>query len=326
LQDALVAEKDWRNETRNRDETRARVVAKRKAIAANDERKAALLATVGATNAAEFLRVGEVAEEARRLNERRVAAAELLRAVFEDCDDAEFERRLETLRDAKDDELETRFVELEAEDATLEADVKRLEAAEVEIRAKIRSAEEKEGASRFSVERELALSGLREAVELYAPRLLAFQALENSLRRCEEEKRPQILADAEEIFGRLTAGRYTRIVANVGDGSFRAVQRDGVAKTPKELSSGTREQLYLALRLAHVRKYCENAESLPLLTDDALVNFDDARVEETLKVLAEFAQDRQVILLTCRESTKAAFERIVGGDAIASLTPKRFND
>lgn len=326
LQDALVAEKDWRNETRHRDETRARVVAKRKAIAANDERKAALLATVGATNAAEFLRVGEVAEEARRLNERRVAAAELLRAVFEDCDDAEFERRLETLRDAKDDELETRFVELEAEDATLEADVKRLEAAEVEIRAKIRSAEEKEGASRFSVERELALSGLREAVELYAPRLLAFQALENSLRRCEEEKRPQILADAEEIFGRLTAGRYTRIVANVGDGSFRAVQRDGVAKTPKELSSGTREQLYLALRLAHVRKYCENAESLPLLTDDALVNFDDARVEETLKVLAEFAQDRQVILLTCRESTKAAFEKIVGGDAIASLTPKRFND
>ncbi len=326
LQDALVAEKDWRNETRHRDETRARVVAKRKAIAANDERKAALLATVGATNAAEFLRVGEVAEEARRLDERRVAAAELLRAVFEDCDDAEFERRLETLRNAENDELETRFVELETEDATLEADVKRLEAAEVEICAKIRSAEEKEGASRFSVERELALSGLREAVELYAPRLLAFQALENSLRRCEEEKRPQILADAEEIFGRLTAGRYTRIVANAGDGSFRAVQRDGVAKTPKELSSGTREQLYLALRLAHVRKYCENAESLPLLTDDALVNFDDARVEETLKVLAEFAQNGQVILLTCRESTKAAFEKIVGGDAIASLTPKLFND
>jgi len=326
LQDALVAEKDWRNETRNRDETRARVVAKRKAIAANDERKAALLATVGATNDAEFLRVGEAAEEARRLDERRVAAAELLRAVFEDCDDAEFERRLETLRDAKDDEPETQLAALEAEDASLEADVKRLEAQEVEIRAKIRSAEEKEGASRFSVERELALSGLREAVELYAPRLLAFQALENSLRRCEEEKRPQILTDAEEIFERLTAGRYTRIVANVGDGSFKAVQRDGVAKTPKELSSGTREQLYLALRLAHVRKYCENAESLPLLTDDALVNFDDARVEETLKVLAEFAQDRQVILLTCRESTKTAFEKIVGADAIASLAPKRFND
>ena len=326
LQDALGAEKDWRNETRNRDETKARVVAKMKAIAANEERKAVLLATVGAANAAEFLRVGEVAEEARRLDERRVAAAELLRAVFEDCDDDEFERRLETLRDAENEELEARLSELEAENATLEADVKRLEAQEVEICAKIRSAEEKEGASRFSVERELALSGLREAVELYAPRLLAFQALESSLRRCEEEKRPQILADAEEIFGRLTAGRYTRIVANAGDGAFKAVQRDGVAKTPRELSSGTREQLYLALRLAHVRKYCENAESLPLLTDDAFVNFDDARVEETLKVLTEFAQDRQVVLLTCRESTKAAFEKIVGSDAVASLAPKRFND
>ena len=326
LQDALGAEKDWRNETRNRDEATARIGAKTKAIVANDERKRALLATVDAASDAEFLRVAETAEEARRLNERRDGAVELLRAVFEDCDDAEFERRLEALRDAESDEPETRLTELAAEEAALEAEVKRLEAQQIEIRAKIRAAEEQEGASRFSVERELALSGLREAVELYAPRFLAFQALENSLRRCEEEKRPQILADAEEIFGRLTGGRYTRIVANVGDGSFKAVQRDGVAKTPRELSSGTREQLYLALRLAHIRKYCENAESLPLLTDDALVNFDDARSEEALRVLAEFAEDRQVILLTCRESTRAAFEKIVGADAVASLAPKRFGD
>lgn len=326
LQDALSAEADWRNETRNRDEATARIGAKTKAIAANEERKRAALEAAGAANDVEFLRVAEAAEEARRLNERRDGAVELLRAVFEDCDDAEFERRLETLRDAERDEPEARLVELDAEATALEADVKRLETQELEICAKIRVAEEKEGASRFSVERELALSGLREAVELYAPRLLAFQALENSLRRCEEEKRPQILADAEEIFGRLTAGRYTRIIANVGDGSFKAVQRDGVAKTPDELSSGTREQLYLALRLAHIRKYCENAESLPLLTDDALVNFDDARSEEALRVLAEFAENRQVILLTCRESTKAAFEKIVGPNAVASLAPKRFDD
>ena len=326
LQDALSAEADWRNETRNRNDATARIDAKTKALAASEERKRETLAKAGVANEAEFLRVAEAAEEARRLNERRDAAGELLRAVFEDCDDAEFERRLETLRDAESAEPETRLAELETEAATLEADAKRLEAQEVEIRAKIRAAEEKEGASRFSVERELTLNGLREAVELYAPRLLAFQALENSLRRCEEEKRPQILADAENIFGRLTAGRYTRIVPNAKGDSFQAVQRDGVAKTPKELSSGTREQLYLALRLAHIRKYCENAESLPLLTDDALVNFDDARSEEALRVLAEFAEDRQVILLTCRESTKAAFEKIVGPGAVASLTPKRFGD
>lgn len=326
LQDALSAETDWRNETRNQDETTARVGAKTKAIAANEERKRAALEAAGAANGAEFLRVAEAADEARRLNERRVGAVELLRAVFEDCDDAEFERRLEALRDAESDEPEARLAELETEKAALEAELKRLEAQEVEIRAKIRAAEEKEGASRFSVERELELSGLREAVELYAPRLLAFQALENSLRRCEEEKRPQILADAEEIFGRLTAGRYTRIVPSAKGDSFKAVQRDGVAKTPKELSSGTREQLFLALRLAHIRKYCENAESLPLLTDDALVNFDDARSAETLRVLAEFAENRQVILLTCRESTKAAFEKIVGADAVVPLAPKRFGD
>ncbi len=324
-QEALGAEKDWRNETRNREETSDRIAAKTKAIAANEARRRTLFETVGAADDAEFARLAEAAEEARRLTERRDGAAELLRAVFEECDDAEFAKRLETLRDLPDDELEARLAEIAVEDAALAADAKRLEAQDVEIRAKIRAAEEKEGASRFSVERELALSELREAVELYAPRTLAFQALENSLRRCEEEKRPQILEDAEEIFRRLTAGRYSRIVANVGDGAFQTVQRDGVAKSPRELSSGTREQLYLALRLAHVRKYCENAESLPLITDDAFVNFDDARAEEALRTLAEFAQNRQVVLLTCRESTRAAFERIVGADAVVSLAPRRFD-
>jgi hypothetical protein len=71
--------------------------------------------------------VAEAAEEARRLNERRDVAVELLRAVFEECDDAEFARRLEALRDAETDEPEARLGELEIEEAALEAELKRLE-------------------------------------------------------------------------------------------------------------------------------------------------------------------------------------------------------
>ena len=64
------------------------------------------------------------------------------------------------------------------------------------------------------------------------------------------------------------------------------------------MSSGTRDQLYLSLRLASLEKYMENAEPMPFIVDDVLVDFDDARSEAALNALAELAQKTQVILFT----------------------------
>jgi uncharacterized protein YhaN len=65
------------------------------------------------------------------------------------------------------------------------------------------------------------------------------------------------------------------------------------------LSTGTREQLYLAIRLAYIRHYCREAEPLPIVMDDVLVNFDDRRAKQTMEVLAEVAAEVQIIFLTC---------------------------
>ena len=77
------------------------------------------------------------------------------------------------------------------------------------------------------------------------------------------------------------------------------MRADGVEVTPAALSTGTREQLWLAVRLAYVRQYCDASEPLPLILDDPLVNFDAARARATLKVLAAFAERSQVLMLTC---------------------------
>ena len=61
------------------------------------------------------------------------------------------------------------------------------------------------------------------------------------------------------------------------------------------MSTGTREQLYLAIRLAYVLHYCEQAEPLPLVMDDVLVNFDDRRKRNTLEVLLEVANKIQIL-------------------------------
>lgn len=322
LQTALDAENAWRAATENAERTAATLDAKKSAAAAQEARRKEALESVGATSETEFLALGAAAEEARKLAARRDETANLLRAALGGKNDDDFARNLDASRSVDGGEIATKIDDLTRKLAELDENEAKTAERLTEIQSKIRFLEEKEGATEFAVEREGALGDLREAVELFVPRLIACRALENSLRRCEEEKRPQILEDANEIFARLTSGRYSRIVAEKD--SFEAIQRDGVAKSPRELSSGTREQLYLALRLAHIRRYCVGAEPLPLLTDDVLINFDDERAEETLRVLAEFAQNTQVILLTCRESTRRAFERVVGNETILELSGRKF--
>jgi uncharacterized protein YhaN len=64
------------------------------------------------------------------------------------------------------------------------------------------------------------------------------------------------------------------------------------------MSTGTRDQLYLALRLANLEQYLENAEPMPFVVDDILIQFDDGRARATLATLADFSAKTQVILFT----------------------------
>ena len=78
-----------------------------------------------------------------------------------------------------------------------------------------------------------------------------------------------------------------------------------------EMSDGTRDQLFLAFRLASVEHYSQNAEPLPLVADDVLVHFDDDRGRATLELLAELGSTTQVLLFTHHESVLAAASGLV---------------
>jgi uncharacterized protein YhaN len=67
------------------------------------------------------------------------------------------------------------------------------------------------------------------------------------------------------------------------------------------MSSGTRDQLFLALRLANLDKRLVSAEPMPFIVDDILVNFDDERARATLEVLAGLGERNQVLLFTHHE-------------------------
>lgn len=111
---------------------------------------------------------------------------------------------------------------------------------------------------------------------------------------------PQITSLAQSYLAYLTADNYQEIRL---DDRFRArtAGADGRLLGELQLSSGARDQLYLALRLA-VCETLAGAKEAPLILDDPFLTSDDASTERGIALLKEIGRKRQVILLTCRTS------------------------
>ncbi len=134
---------------------------------------------------------------------------------------------------------------------------------------------------------------------------LAQQALSRATAELQRRFAPRIAKRAQELFQKLTHGRYNRLVLSE-DLTVKASATDETAmQNALWCSDGTADQLYLALRLAVSEELTPNA---PLILDDALVRFDDDRLKAALNILCESAENKQVILFTCQKRENALLE------------------
>jgi uncharacterized protein YhaN len=139
------------------------------------------------------------------------------------------------------------------------------------------------------------------AAERYARLHIARSLLAAGIERIRAERQGPLLQAASRHFALLTEARYTRLTADedeAGRATLRAV-REGGAECPVEaLSEGTRDQLYLALRVAAIEAHAAGSEPLPFIADDLLATFDDARAGVALALLARLGRSTQTILFT----------------------------
>lgn len=119
----------------------------------------------------------------------------------------------------------------------------------------------------------------------------------------ERERQPSVIRDALSFFEPITGGRYDRILAEPGKVGFHVLDRNGSRKGVEELSGGTREQLYFALRLGLIREFGKRLEPLPVILDDIFVNFDPMRAKAALHATFGLSKTHQVLLLTCHPET-----------------------
>ena len=126
--------------------------------------------------------------------------------------------------------------------------------------------------------------------------------INRAVSKYEVERQPEVITHAGAIFEKFTNGEYVSIRKPAESDELLLVGVGGSVRKVLELSRGTREQLYLAMRLGLIAQYEESTESLPLIFDDILVNFDKKRLETAMETIFKFASKRQVILLTCHEN------------------------
>ena len=151
--------------------------------------------------------------------------------------------------------------------------------------------------------------GRRRLAELERTNLAityAQSALETALQELQRRFAPDITRRAEYYLSRLTGGVYDRITIDDDLNVLAARSSESTLRTAAWRSEGTGDQIYLALRLAVWEVLSPGS---PLILDDALVRFDQLRMERAMEVLKELSENRQILLFSCQDRERTWMER-----------------
>ena len=146
------------------------------------------------------------------------------------------------------------------------------------------------------------LARLQEEYDAIA---LAMTALEQANTTLQNRFSPALGARAAEIFAALTAGKYDKVLLSSDLSLSAEAAGDPMSRSIQQLSQGTADQLYLAVRLAICDMVLPAEKHVPLILDDALVTFDDDRLLAALDYLLAESRNRQILLFTCHDRERA---------------------
>lgn len=169
---------------------------------------------------------------------------------------------------------------------------------------------------------ESALASVRSNLSPWIRSRLAHALLTEALRRFRERAQGPMLIAASSYFSRMTNGEFTRLVSDDTQSQpvLMAQRHHGAPIHVEAMSEGTRDQLYLALRLAALALRRSAGVDLPVILDDALMTSDDTRAGLMLQALADFSSTGQVIVFTHHAHLIDVARRAVSSDVLSVVT------
>jgi len=160
-----------------------------------------------------------------------------------------------------------------------------------------------------------AAARIEELTTEYVENRLGAKLLAEAVALYREKHQDPLLKRASEYFATLTCGVFASLVVDQEDESriLKGVRTETGERLGMEgMSDGTRDQLFLALRLAYIENHCETAGPCPVILDDVLMAFDDARAGAALRALEALSRKTQVLLFTHHQHHVALANNTLG--------------
>ena len=156
-------------------------------------------------------------------------------------------------------------------------------------------------AARAAADQQEALAEMQGIAEQYVRARSAALLLQWAIDRYRLAKQAPLLESAGRLFTTLTGGSFKNLRVDFDDRDrphLIGQRPDGAKVAVPGMSTGTADQLYLALRIASIADYLHRAPPLPFIADDLFINFDDERAAAGFQVLGQLAEKTQVLFFT----------------------------
>ena len=169
-------------------------------------------------------------------------------------------------------------------------------------------------AARAESDRQNALAKMADAAERYIKVYTASRLLKWAIDRYRETRQGPMLGRAGAIFAALTLGSFQKLSVDFDSDpvSLQGLRADGRLVPIGGMSDGTRDQLYLALRLAALELHLTQGHAMPFIADDLFINYDDRRAKAGLEALATLSEHTQVIFLSHHDHLVPTVQAVFG--------------
>ncbi|POB11357.1 AAA family ATPase [Sulfobacillus sp. hq2] len=258
---------------------------------------------------------------AQQFRELDTKGHKLEQTIRQTADGVPVEHLLGALKEMGDaDKLFAQQLQLKDRSEQLQGDIERVKERLQEVKGQLASlSATQDAAATAAQDAQRYWAEVDKAWSEYLRVELARRLLARAVEQFRERNESSILRRAEHFFTRMTLGQYEGLLIEYAEQTpyLLAVHASGQRRDIHQLSDGTRDQLFLSLRLAFVEQHLEASEPLPLVMDDILVHFDDERTWATLAVLQELSQKTQILYFTHHQSVIEQIRTLPHPDGIA---------
>jgi uncharacterized protein YhaN len=270
--------------------------------------------------AAQVDNVADLSQSIARSDEYRSQRASLSKVLAEleqQGDGLSIEALEQECHDVDVDSVRAKQEAAEANLRTLGAQLEEAVGAHTMARKAFQTIDGNDAAVRAAADCEEALATMQGASERYVRLKSAGLLLRWAVERYRKEKQGPLLKRAGELFRVLTRNSFARLEVGFDEQDnmhLTGVRPNGAVVAVPGLSTGTEDQLFLALRIAAVEDYLARTSALPFVADDLFINFDTARSAAGFEVLGQLSEKTQVLFFTHHQHLVDLARQTLGGD------------